>query len=90
MPSILVPYPHAGAHQALNAKFLVDAGAAVMLSEDRVSELVPTIERLLRDDAQLRAMSEAAGLLARPNAAGGIASLLAGLARVPAEKSLVA
>lgn len=90
LPSILVPYPYAGAHQALNAKFMVDAGAAIMLTEDRVAELVPTIERLLADEARLQAMSQAAGLLARPNAAAEIASLLARLAGSRAPEAAVA
>ena len=33
-PSILVPYPHAGGHQRLNAKVLEDAGIAVLLEEE--------------------------------------------------------
>lgn len=32
-PSILIPYPHADNHQALNAQVLVDYGAAVLLEE---------------------------------------------------------
>jgi len=86
LPSILVPYPHAGAHQALNARFLVDAGAAVLLPEERVRELVPTIERLLSDRPTMSAMRDQAASLARPNAARDIAALiteLAGRARIP-------
>ena len=33
-PSILVPYPHAGGHQRLNARILQDAGIAVLLEEE--------------------------------------------------------
>ncbi|NQV04276.1 MAG: undecaprenyldiphospho-muramoylpentapeptide beta-N-acetylglucosaminyltransferase [Candidatus Omnitrophica bacterium] len=33
-PSILVPYPHAGGHQRLNAKVLEGAGIAVLLEEE--------------------------------------------------------
>ena len=36
-PSILIPYPHAGAHQRLNAKILSDAGIAVLLEEKQLT-----------------------------------------------------
>ncbi len=39
-PSILIPYPHAGAHQRLNAKILSDVGIAVLLEEE---ELTPQL-----------------------------------------------
>ncbi|MBU1854046.1 MAG: hypothetical protein KJ957_08415, partial [Candidatus Omnitrophica bacterium] len=32
-PSILIPYPHAGGHQRLNAKLLEDRGGALLLEE---------------------------------------------------------
>jgi len=32
-PSILIPYPHAGAHQLLNARLLQKKGAAILLEE---------------------------------------------------------
>jgi UDP-N-acetylglucosamine--N-acetylmuramyl-(pentapeptide) pyrophosphoryl-undecaprenol N-acetylglucosamine transferase len=35
MPSILVPYPHANAHQRYNAEALSEAGGAIMLNEDQ-------------------------------------------------------
>ena len=36
-PSILIPYPYAGAHQRLNAKILSDAGIAVLLEEKQLT-----------------------------------------------------
>ncbi len=36
-PCILVPYPHARAHQRLNAKILNDIGLAVLIDEERLS-----------------------------------------------------
>ena len=39
IPSMLVPYPLATAdHQTTNARYLVDAGAAVMMADDRIDE----------------------------------------------------
>ena len=41
VPSLLVPYPFATAnHQAVNARFLVDAGGAVMLDDERLDDPV--------------------------------------------------
>lgn len=83
LPSVLVPYPHAGAHQRLNAGQLVRHGAAVeVLEEDLASgALGQTVLALLADTARLRAMREAAQRLARPDAGVAIADLLQQLAR---------
>lgn len=82
LPSVLIPYPHAGAHQTHNARYLVDAGAAVLLENDRLraDELLPTVRTLLDDPARLQAMAEAARSLARPDAVQRIAHLLTALA----------
>ena len=77
LPAVLVPYPHAaGDHQAANARWMEQAGAAVVV---RDAELTP--ERLRRevdaialDSERLRAMSEASGALARPHAARDVAA----------------
>lgn len=80
LPSILVPYPHATAdHQAKNAAWLVDGGAALMVRDDdltgqRVREL---IDPLLADPERLRSMGDAAIALAMPDAAERIADQLA-------------
>ncbi len=80
LPAVLVPYPHAGEHQLANARYLVDAGAALLITEDRSRDLVPAVMRLLGDRLLLEAMRARAAALARPDAAGQIASLLAALA----------
>jgi UDP-N-acetylglucosamine--N-acetylmuramyl-(pentapeptide) pyrophosphoryl-undecaprenol N-acetylglucosamine transferase len=78
-PAILVPYPHAAAgHQAANASWMADAGAAVVIDD---SELTPATiaaqaTALLRDPERLRRMSTAARSLARPEAAERIAAEL--------------
>lgn len=75
LPSILVPYPHAGAHQEINADFLAAAGAAVKLPDADLDRLWPLVESLLDDPARRGAMAAAARRLARPDAAAAIARL---------------
>jgi len=78
-PSILVPFPFAtDDHQAVNAKALVDAGAAVMFREAELTgeKLAATIKELKGDPARLQKMEKAAGNLGRPEAAREIADVL--------------
>lgn len=78
-PSILVPYPHATAdHQTTNARWLAEAGAAVLLPDAectgrRLRELVGA---LLADRRRLAAMAESARAVGRPDAAGRIADVV--------------
>jgi UDP-N-acetylglucosamine--N-acetylmuramyl-(pentapeptide) pyrophosphoryl-undecaprenol N-acetylglucosamine transferase len=81
LPSILVPYPYSGQHQQLNADFMVAHGAAVCIDNAELSEkLVPTVNRLLSDNATLEQMSQCARALSRPDAAHRLASELERLA----------
>ncbi len=62
LPAIYVPLPHGNGEQALNAKPMVDAGAALMvkdeeLTPERAAELVVP---LLTDSLRLKEMSAAA------------------------------
>jgi UDP-N-acetylglucosamine--N-acetylmuramyl-(pentapeptide) pyrophosphoryl-undecaprenol N-acetylglucosamine transferase len=76
IPAVLVPYPHAtGDHQAANARWMRDGGAAAVVPD---AELTPERVRaetdaILLDPARLAAMSEAACRLARPDAAAEVA-----------------
>ena len=83
LPSVLVPYPYAGAHQRHNAAYLAEAGAAIMLPEAQLSELVPFVIDLLKDEARLESMARRAKALARPEAASKMAELLVGMAGCP-------
>jgi UDP-N-acetylglucosamine--N-acetylmuramyl-(pentapeptide) pyrophosphoryl-undecaprenol N-acetylglucosamine transferase len=77
LPSILVPYPYAWRYQKVNADYLASKGAAVIVrDENLMSELAPTIERLLSDEAALQMMGKRARALARPDAAQAIARVL--------------
>jgi UDP-N-acetylglucosamine--N-acetylmuramyl-(pentapeptide) pyrophosphoryl-undecaprenol N-acetylglucosamine transferase len=77
-PAILIPYPHAaGGHQERNAEMLRTAGAAEMILEDRLTgtALSERIADLLKAPEALRRMGEAAGRLAKPDAAEKIVEM---------------
>lgn len=83
-PAVLVPYPHAtGDHQTANARWLVDAGAAIVVKDgDCTPERMRTIiDALMADPDRRRAMAEAATSVARPDAADRIADLVVEAAR---------
>lgn len=82
-PMLIVPYPHAAGHQKLNARPLVEAGAAVMVDNAELSAqwLSERVRELRADAARLRAMSEASRASARGDAAERIAGLLAEVKR---------
>ncbi len=76
LPAILVPYPHAAAdHQTANARWMVDAGAAVVLPDAELTaqRLSDEVGALLGDPTRLAAMAAASRGLARPDAARDIA-----------------
>lgn len=77
LPSILVPYPHAiDDHQTRNARYLVDAGAAVMIGNDQLrSCLTAELSRLCNDKNYLDVMSTAAKSLARIDATQKVADI---------------
>lgn len=79
--SVLVPYPHAvDDHQTGNARFLSDAGAAVLMPQ---TELTPhRLAALLRDmnRERLLAMAAKARACAKPDATARVADVCARLA----------
>lgn len=82
--AVLVPYPHATAdHQTSNAKWMVDAGAAVLVPDAEVSpeRLRREVDAILADPARLETMSRASASLARPDAAEAIAREVLAAAR---------
>jgi UDP-N-acetylglucosamine--N-acetylmuramyl-(pentapeptide) pyrophosphoryl-undecaprenol N-acetylglucosamine transferase len=82
VPSILMPYPyHKDLHQRANAKVLADAGAAVLLDDEKdraknAAKLQPAIEPLLSDATKRRAMADAARGLGAPDAAERVAAIV--------------
>ena len=84
MPSVLVPLPGApGDHQTANARSLSDAGAAVLVPDDRFSaaHLLGEVDALLADADRLAGMSKAASAIARRDAAEAVAALVEAHAR---------
>ncbi|HID87023.1 MAG TPA: hypothetical protein EYP55_06535, partial [Anaerolineae bacterium] len=68
LPSILVPYPYAGAHQERNARILARAGAAVVIADAELNGqmLLSHVRELLGDEEALARMGEGARRLASP------------------------
>ncbi len=77
LPAILVPYPYAWRYQKVNADYLVEREAAVLLEDQYLqTHLLAQIDSLLEDEARLQHMRRAMKVLAQPQAAERIASLL--------------
>ena len=76
LPAVLIPYPYAsGNHQASNARWMEQAGAATVLPD---AELTPerlraAVDALALDEPRRLAMAAASRALARPDAAREIA-----------------
>src|SRR5205823_437709 len=80
-PAVLVPYPHATAdHQAKNARYFEQAGAAVVVPDSEIAGIPALVRELLADPARLAGMSEQMRAAARPDAADQIAEELIALA----------
>jgi UDP-N-acetylglucosamine--N-acetylmuramyl-(pentapeptide) pyrophosphoryl-undecaprenol N-acetylglucosamine transferase len=76
LPSVLVPYPHAsGNHQAANARWMEQAGAATVLPDEQLTpeRLRAEVDALVDDEPRRTAMAAASRGLARPDAARVIA-----------------
>lgn len=88
IPSILFPYPfHKDMHQRANAKVLADAGAAILLDDEKnaklnAEKLRPAVESLLYDSDKRKRMSDSARLLGKPDAADNVARLIAEIAGI--------
>lgn len=86
VPSLLFPYPyHKDMHQRANAKVLADAGAAVLLDDEKdrkknAEKLRAAVESLLYDADRRRAMSDATRALGKPEAAANVARLITEIA----------
>jgi len=79
--SVLVPLPHAvDDHQSVNARFLADGGAAVLLPQAQLD--ADSLAKLLMDfdREQLLGMAEKARALARPAATATVADVCEALA----------
>ena len=80
LPAILVPYPHAWRYQKVNANYLVQRGAAVMLEDGKLSDaLLSTVKELLSQPQKLASMHAAMQPLSHPEAAAEIGRQLLAL-----------
>jgi UDP-N-acetylglucosamine--N-acetylmuramyl-(pentapeptide) pyrophosphoryl-undecaprenol N-acetylglucosamine transferase len=74
--AVLVPYPHAtGDHQSANAKWMAEAGGAVVVPDGELDadRLLAEVSAILGDQDRLDSMSAASKGLARPDAASDVA-----------------
>ncbi len=81
-PAIVLPYPHAGGHQMLNAEELSSCGAVSVVEDAgnvqaNASRLSEVLRSLLGDSGQLEVMSSNSKALAKPQAAPHVAKWLA-------------
>ncbi len=84
VPSVLVPLPGSpGDHQGANARAMAGAGGAVVVADGDLdgARLAQELEALFGSPGRLAAMAEAAGSLARPDAAAAVARLVVNSAR---------
>jgi UDP-N-acetylglucosamine--N-acetylmuramyl-(pentapeptide) pyrophosphoryl-undecaprenol N-acetylglucosamine transferase len=79
-PMIVVPYPHAAAHQRANAAEMVDAGAAILVDDEDLDGDTLRDACDLLFDSSLAKMSAASSAVGRPGAAAATTLLLQRLA----------
>jgi UDP-N-acetylglucosamine--N-acetylmuramyl-(pentapeptide) pyrophosphoryl-undecaprenol N-acetylglucosamine transferase len=80
-PAILVPWSGAaGDHQTANAAWLGEQDAAVVLTEERIGELAPTIDRLRSDAPGRDAIGERARAMGDVHRSGALADLVEAVA----------
>lgn len=81
LPAVLVPYPHAWRYQKVNADYLAERNAAVILQDELLEDkLLPVVRDLLTNKNKREAMRAAMKKMSHPNAADVIASQLVELA----------
>lgn len=89
VPGILVPYPHAGAHQEQNAQVLAEVGGAIVVADDALQgggpddprSLLDTVMHLTGSSSLLQSMSASTRTLARPDASSNLVAVLTAVAR---------
>jgi len=77
LPAILVPYPHAWRYQHVNAEYLENRGAAIVLDDaDLEKKILTTVRDLAHNKSRRKKMQVAMRSLAQPAAAQSISQLL--------------
>lgn len=82
-PAVLVPYPYAQAHQAVNAQWLSQTGGAVVVPHAQwtPARFLETVWPLVTDAPRLAAMRAALQRVAAPGAAQRLADTVTAVAR---------
>lgn len=78
LPSVLVPYPYAiDDHQTANARWLADAGAALLVPQTALTEvrLTEILESFIGSPQRLREMAQAARAKAVPDASERVSAI---------------
>ena len=90
LPAVLVPYPHAWRYQKVNADYLKDHKAAIIIKDQELdNELFKTIMNLFDSPETIEKMQKAMSDLAVPNAASNIARLLIGLSKNSIDQGVI-
>jgi UDP-N-acetylglucosamine--N-acetylmuramyl-(pentapeptide) pyrophosphoryl-undecaprenol N-acetylglucosamine transferase len=91
LPAILVPYPYAWQYQKVNAQYLVDHNAAILIRDENMDAMLfHEIISLLDNPQKLAEMRTAMQKLHQPDAAGKIGEIILNLsARSPSERGNV-
>jgi UDP-N-acetylglucosamine:LPS N-acetylglucosamine transferase len=77
IPAVLVPWAaSAEDHQTANVRWLADEGAAILLPETRIADLVGVVGRLRSDDAARGELGRRAAALGGVHRRGTLASLI--------------
>jgi UDP-N-acetylglucosamine--N-acetylmuramyl-(pentapeptide) pyrophosphoryl-undecaprenol N-acetylglucosamine transferase len=75
-PAIIIPISQSAAHQQANARVLERANAAIILSEDHITELSSTVQHALVSPKRLKQLSADIAAFNNPNAASQLAALI--------------
>ena len=83
VPSILIPYPHAGGHQRANARIIQTAGGGMILDEAKATpaRLLETIRAVMGDPAARQAMRVRLRALQRGDASQQLSDAIVDVAR---------
>jgi len=81
IPTVVIPYPHAGSHQTKNADYFLEHQALISISEEEANagQLKEQIEKLVTDSPERQKMSERIGKLTTPDAAQELFEIAQGL-----------
>jgi UDP-N-acetylglucosamine--N-acetylmuramyl-(pentapeptide) pyrophosphoryl-undecaprenol N-acetylglucosamine transferase len=88
-PAVLIPYPHAaGHHQELNARKLLEMGAARMIRDSELSgeSLALTIRALYENEALRTEMQKNSRALGRPEACSKVVDIAMNMIKVKSSK----